>query len=84
MIPDHVALNAVFLRPRMGGLETYVREMVPELRRLAPSTRFSVFVGPQGVEALRDEPWTSEVALETHPLLGRPGTKAVTELSLLG
>jgi glycosyltransferase involved in cell wall biosynthesis len=82
-LPGHVALNAVFLRPRMGGLETYVRAVVPELMALAPGTRFSVFTGPQGVEALRDEPWAPG-ALQTHPLLGKPGLKAVTELTLLG
>jgi len=51
-LPAHIALNAVFLRPRMGGLETMVKRLVPAMRELAPDTRFSVFTGPQGVEAL--------------------------------
>jgi glycosyltransferase involved in cell wall biosynthesis len=79
-LPDHIALNAVFLRPRMGGLETMVKRLVPEMQKLAPGTRFSVFTGPQGVEAMRGE----EVELQTHPLLGLRGGKAVAELTLLG
>jgi glycosyltransferase involved in cell wall biosynthesis len=68
----------------MGGIEVIVKRLVPALAERAPGTRFSVFVGPQGVEALRDEPWTSEIALQTHPALGRRGGKAITELTLLG
>jgi glycosyltransferase involved in cell wall biosynthesis len=83
-LPAQVALNAVFLRPRMGGIEVIVKRLLPALAERAPGTRFSVFVGPQGVEALRDEPWTSEIALQTHPALGLPGGRAVSELTLLG
>ena len=43
-----------------------------------------MFCGPQGVEQLRDQPWSPEVSLATHPLLGRPGLKAVSELTVLG
>ena len=83
-LPSHIALNAVFLRPRMGGIEVIVKRLLPALADRAPGTRFSVFVGPQGVEALRDEPWTSEIELQTHPALGLRGGKAVSELTLLG
>jgi glycosyltransferase involved in cell wall biosynthesis len=68
----------------MGGLETYVNALVPELRRLAPGVRLTIFCGPQGVQQLRDQPWSSEVSFATHPLLGRPGLKAASELTLLG
>lgn len=61
-----------------------VKRLLPELQERAPGTRFSVYVGPQGVDALAGEPWTDEVTVETHPMLGRPGTKAVSELTLLG
>jgi glycosyltransferase involved in cell wall biosynthesis len=74
----------VFLEPGMGGLETYVRALVPELVRLAPNTRFVVFCSPHGREYLRQQSWSEEVELMTHPLLGRRGTKAVSELSVLG
>ncbi len=33
----------------MGGLDTYVRALVPELVRLAPKVRFSVFCSPGGM-----------------------------------
>jgi glycosyltransferase involved in cell wall biosynthesis len=83
-LPGQIALNAVFLQPRMGGIEVMVRRLVPLLAERAPQVRFSLYVGPKGVEALKDEPWTDTVALETHPLIGLPGGKAISELTLLG
>jgi glycosyltransferase involved in cell wall biosynthesis len=83
VLPRRVGINAVFLEPRMGGLDTYVRELVPELVRLAPDVRFSVFCNPRGRDYLRAEGW-KEVDLVTHPLLGRRGLKAAGELTLLG
>ncbi len=68
----------------MGGLETYVRAIVPELVRLAPGVRFSLFCSRNGFEQLRGEPWSSEVELITHPLLGVRGTKAIAEMTVLG
>lgn len=68
----------------MGGLDTYVRALVPELVRLAPGVRFSIFCSPGGASYLREEGWGAEVELVTHPLLGRRGLKAATELTLLG
>ncbi|MGH2855117.1 MAG: glycosyltransferase family 4 protein, partial [Solirubrobacteraceae bacterium] len=69
---------------RMGGLDTYVRALVPELVQLAPDVRFSVFCNPRGREYLKREGWGAEVQLITHPLLGLRGLKAVGELTLLG
>jgi glycosyltransferase involved in cell wall biosynthesis len=83
-MPRHVGINAVFLRPRMGGLETYVKQLVPEMLRARPGMRVSVFVSPEGQPVLAGEPWASEVDLVTHPLLGLKGLKAVSELTLLG
>ena len=83
-LPGHIAVNSVFLRPQMGGIEMIVKRLVPAMAELAPGTRFSVFVGPQGVEALRGEDWVGEIPLQTHPLLGLRGGKAISELSLLG
>lgn len=68
----------------MGGLDTYVRALLPELMRLAPQVRFSVFCSPGGREYLQGESWAREAALVTHPLLGRRGLKAVSELTVLG
>jgi glycosyltransferase involved in cell wall biosynthesis len=83
-LPGRIGINAVFLEPRMGGLDTYVRALLPELLRLAPQVRFSVFCSPGGREYLRREPWAREVELVTHPLLGRRGLKAASELTVLG
>jgi glycosyltransferase involved in cell wall biosynthesis len=74
----------VFLEPKMGGLETYVRALVPELIRLAPEVSFSVFCSPGGHQYLREQGWGNEVDLVTHPLLGRRGLKAASELTVLG
>jgi len=68
----------------MGGLDTYVRALVPELVRLVPEADFSVFCSPGGHEYLKSEAWSDQVELISHPLLGRRGLKAVSELTLLG
>ncbi|HXA55543.1 MAG TPA: glycosyltransferase family 1 protein [Solirubrobacteraceae bacterium] len=83
-LPRRIGLNAVFLEGQMGGLETYVRAIVPELVRLAPAARFSLFCSARGRQRLAREEWSGEVELVTHPLLGLPGLKAVSELTLLG
>lgn len=80
----HVGLNAIFLQPRMGGLEVYARRLPPALLDARPDLRLSVFVSEAGRELLSAEPWAGRVELVTHPLLGRPYTRAVTELTLLG
>jgi len=83
-LPRSVGINAVFLEPRMGGLDTYARALVPELVRLAPEVQFSVFCSPGGHSYLQREGWGEQVELITHPLLGRRGLKATGELTVLG
>jgi glycosyltransferase involved in cell wall biosynthesis len=83
-LPRRVGINAVFLEPRMGGLDTYVRALVPELIRLAPEVRFIVYCSPGGRAYLEQAGWDGQVELVTHPLLGRRGLKALSELTLLG
>jgi glycosyltransferase involved in cell wall biosynthesis len=68
----------------MGGLETYVRELVPALLDVRPDLELVLYTGPRGRALLDAEPWATSVTLVTHPLLGRPGTRALTEASLLG
>jgi glycosyltransferase involved in cell wall biosynthesis len=68
----------------MGGIETYVRRLVPALLEARPALELSLFVNQHGIRALADERWTDGVKLITHPLLGRRYTRAVTELTLLG
>lgn len=83
-LPSRIGVNAVFLEPPMGGLETYVRALVPELVRLAPEVRFSVFCSPGGRAQLSREAWSGEVELLTHPLFGVRGLKALSEMTVLG
>lgn len=83
-LPPRIGINAIFLEPRMGGLDTYVRALVPELARLAPEVAFSVFCNPRGRDYLAQEGLGDSVELVTHPLLGRRGLKALSELTVLG
>jgi glycosyltransferase involved in cell wall biosynthesis len=68
----------------MGGLETYVRGLVPALLGLRPQLRLTVFVTPRGKEALASEPWGGEVELVANRFLRIPYTKALAELTLVG
>lgn len=68
----------------MGGLETYVRRLYPALLDVRPDLRIDIFVNEHGRKLLATEPWTDDVELVTHPLLGRRGTRALTETTLLG
>lgn len=79
----HVGINAVFLESGHGGLETYVRELVPELRRAAPGLRLSIFANESGAAMLRAEPWAGEVEMVTHPLIGRRPARALSEALVL-
>jgi glycosyltransferase involved in cell wall biosynthesis len=83
-LPSRIGINAIFLEPRMGGLDTYVRALVPELVRLAPGVEFSVYCNPRGRAYLQEDGLAGSARLVTHPLLGRRGLKAVSELTLLG
>jgi glycosyltransferase involved in cell wall biosynthesis len=83
-LPPRIGLNAIFLEPGMGGLDTYVQELVPQLVELAPRVRFELYCSALGQAHLRGLPWTSDVELVTHPLLGRRGLRALSELTLLG
>ncbi|HEY4450055.1 MAG TPA: glycosyltransferase family 1 protein [Solirubrobacteraceae bacterium] len=83
-LPERIGLNAVFLEPPMGGLETYVRAIVPELVRLAPGTRFRVYCSPHGRAQLAREQWAGDVELVTHASFGVRGLKAVAEMTVLG
>jgi glycosyltransferase involved in cell wall biosynthesis len=80
----HLGVNAVFLQPRMGGLETYVRDLLPALLEARPGLRISVFVTEAGRELLAAEPWAGSVGLVTHPLVGLPYGKALAELAVVG
>ena len=68
----------------MGGIETYVRQLVPALLEASPGLELELFLNEVGHELISAEPWAGEVGLVTHPLLGRPYTRALTELTVLG
>ena len=79
-----MGLNAVFLQPRFGGIETYVRSLVPEILRARPGLRITLFVNPGEREYLTGADWLDDVRLASHPLVGRRYTSALSEISLLG
>jgi glycosyltransferase involved in cell wall biosynthesis len=79
-----LGVNAVFLEPQMGGVETYVRRLLPALLEVRPGLRISVFVNEAGRATLAEESWASEVDLVTHPLLGRRGVRALSEAFIVG
>ena len=56
---------------------------MPELVTARPKTRFSVFLGEAGRQALEGEPWAHDVDLVTHPLLGVRYLSALSEMTLL-
>jgi len=81
--PLRVGFNAIFLEPGMGGLETYVMELVPALLEAEPNLELTVLCNSVGREALECRPWASSVALET-PAGSRRGLRAAYELGPLG
>jgi glycosyltransferase involved in cell wall biosynthesis len=80
---SHLGVNALFLEPRMGGIETYVRELYPAILEARPDLRISMFVNERGRELIAAEPWADGVQLVTHPLLGIRGVRALGEALLL-
>jgi glycosyltransferase involved in cell wall biosynthesis len=83
-LPSRIGINAMFLEPRMGGLDTYVRALVPELCALAPDVHFTVYCSSGGRDYLLQEPRLQSLELVVPPLIGRRGLKALGELTLLG
>lgn len=83
-LPARTGINALFLEPGMGGLETYVNELVGELVQIAPSMRVTLVAGSEGRKLLTRQPWAGEVSFRTPPMLSRPGLRMATEVSLLG
>jgi glycosyltransferase involved in cell wall biosynthesis len=83
-LPSRIGINAIFLQPGMGGLDTYVRELMPELLCAAPQVRFTIFCSPAAERYLRSNSWTEAITFSTHPAFGTRGLKAITELTVLG
>ena len=68
----------------MGGLETYVRELLPALLARDERLELTIFVTSAGREALADEPWAGRVRFQTPAVLRVPATKALAELTVVG
>jgi glycosyltransferase involved in cell wall biosynthesis len=55
----HVGLNLIYLVPgETGGMEVVARELIPELVRAAPGSRFTCFVNPHAAEDA-GAPWNA-------------------------
>jgi glycosyltransferase involved in cell wall biosynthesis len=68
--PLHVGLNLVFLVPgEQGGMETYARELIPQLVRAAPQWRFTSFVSREAAEA--GGPWQEQTECVVVPVGSR-------------
>jgi glycosyltransferase involved in cell wall biosynthesis len=62
-----IGLNALFLEPdRVGGTETYVRQLVPELARAAPADEFVLYLAREAAATHWDVP--ANVRISTAPV----------------
>src|SRR5919201_5033510 len=75
-----VGVNALFLRPQMGGIETYVRELVPALLETRPDLRVVVFAAGSGRDLIASEAWADGVQIVDHALANRRYTRALSEV----
>lgn len=67
----HVGLNLVFLVPgETGGMEVYARELIPELVKAAPETRFTAFINREAAAA-GGGPWADLIEAVTVPVNAR-------------
>lgn len=81
--PLRAGVNAIFLEAGMGGLETYVLELLPALLTADPSLRLTVLCNARGRDLLERQPWATSVELRT-PAASRRGLRAFYELGPLG
>lgn len=63
----HIGLNLVFLTPgHQGGMETYARELIPELIAAGSQHKFTAFVNRDGAAA--EGPWNELIGTTTIPV----------------
>lgn len=67
----------------MGGMVTYTAHLLRALVELRSDLELTVFCSERGRQVLAAEPWSSELHLVTHRLLGRPRLSAISEVALL-
>jgi glycosyltransferase involved in cell wall biosynthesis len=66
----HVGLNLVYLVPdEQGGMETYARELIPELVTAGPEHRFTAFINRDA--AAVDGPWHEHTTSVVVPVSAR-------------
>lgn len=78
-----MGVNAVFLEPGMGGLQTYVLQLIPALLGEEPDLSLTILANEAGRRLLEAQPWSGDVSLET-PRATRRGLRAFYELGPLG
>jgi glycosyltransferase involved in cell wall biosynthesis len=79
-----LAVNAVFLQPGMGGVETLTRELVPRMAECLPETKVVVHCNPAGADLLRGDSKPTNLEIVSHRLIGMRGVRAFGETLLLG
>jgi glycosyltransferase involved in cell wall biosynthesis len=84
MASPHIAINAVFLDPPMGGVETYLRELCRGLLALSDPPRVTVLANPAGHSSLAADDWATSAELVRCDLVGRAGLRALGEVTVLG
>jgi glycosyltransferase involved in cell wall biosynthesis len=76
-------VNAVFLEPGMGGLETALLELVPALLKIDDSLQLSLVCNRRSRPLLEAQAWADDVELIT-PRATVRGVRALYELGPLG
>jgi len=67
-VPRHVGFNALFLDPAAsGGVDTYLRGLVPALVRAYPWLEVTIFTTRRGAAALRADGWGDFARLVRFP-----------------
>ena len=67
---SHIGLNLVYLVPgEQGGMETYARELIPELVAAAPEHRFTSFINRDA--AASGGPWRERTGSVVLPISAR-------------
>jgi glycosyltransferase involved in cell wall biosynthesis len=67
-VPRHVGFNALFLDPSSsGGVDTYLRGLVPALVREFPQLEPTIFTTRRGARALRDDGWSDFARIVRFP-----------------
>ncbi|QEC46263.1 glycosyltransferase family 4 protein [Baekduia soli] len=79
-----VAINALFLAPPMGGVETYLRELCRALLAGPDAPQLTVLLNPAGHDKLTAEDWAAGAELVRCEQLGRGGLRALSELTAIG